>query len=302
MLALTVDPCRVDGLLFSKNKDSMRIPDRFLNCVGFVSHRQDQPKYVGTAFIVGVKGKYGNAYLHVITAKHVAEVIQGRSFLIGMNFKDGEAGWFGSSMKWWYHPTDKSVDAAATVFTPTARMDMDYIPETAFVTDEVIRRYDIGVGDQLSIVGLFTQFHGRKKHIPIVRTGNIAMMPSDKIPADDGESEVYLAETRSIGGLSGSPVFVRHTVRLENLASEDGELQTMSGLGHHHFLGLMRGHWDLPMNLQGYQAEAVNMGISIIVPAKKILEVLYHPELVALRARQDQQISKESLPALDQGA
>jgi hypothetical protein len=30
---------------------------------------------------------------------------------------------------------------------------------------------------------------------------------------------------------------------------------------------------------------AVNMGVSIIVPAKKVLEVLYHPELVEIRRK-----------------
>jgi hypothetical protein len=59
-------------------------------------------------------------------------------------------------------------------------------------------------------------------------------------------------------------------------------------MGGFHFLGLMRGHWDLPLGVQVGQGEAVNMGISIVVPAKKILETLYHPELVALRDKQDQ--------------
>jgi hypothetical protein len=125
------------------------------------------------------------------------------------------------------------------------------------------------------------------------------MMPSDKIPADGGAMEVYLAEGRSIGGLSGSPVFARHTVRIGGLADSQGDPQHISGLGHLHFLGLMHGHWDLPIGVLAEQAEAVNMGISIVVPAKKILEVIYHPELVALREKQDETIQKENLPKSD---
>jgi hypothetical protein len=64
--------------------------------------------------------------------------------------------------------------------------------------------------------------------------------------------------------------------------------QAVFGMGGFRFLGLMRGHWDLPLGVQVGQAEAVNMGISIVVPAKKILETLYHPELVALRDKQDE--------------
>jgi hypothetical protein len=99
--------------------------------------------------------------------------------------------------------------------------------------------------------------------------------------------EVYLAEGRSIGGLSGSPVFVRPTTRIVGLGNEQGP-QAVFGMGGFRFLGLMRGHWDFPLGVQVGQAEAVNMGISIVVPAKKILETLYHPELVALRDKQDE--------------
>src|SRR5579864_2593235 len=274
-------------------EDGMRIPDRFLHCVGFISHDNPYPQYLGTAFIVGIAGKYGNAYLHAVTARHVAECVEGGPFLMGVNFKDGKAGWFSGGPKWWYHPADANVDAAVTIFTPTERFDMEYIPETVFVNDESIRHYNIGVGDEISVIGLFTKFHGMTKHVPIVRTGNIAMMPSDKIPDKKGEEEVYLAEGRSIGGLSGSPVFVRHTVTIGGMASEDGEPQAISGAGRPHFLGLMRGHWDLPVAAHTQQAEAVNMGISIVVPAKKILEVLYHTELVALREKQDEAILRE---------
>jgi hypothetical protein len=219
--------------------------------------------------------------------------------MIGVNFTDDKAGWFSSNFKWWYHPTEPSVDVAVTIFTPTERFDMEYVSEGSFVTDETVEHYGIGVGDEINVVGLFTGFHGLTKHIPIVRTGNIAMMPSDKIPAKNGEIEAYLAEGRSIGGLSGSPVFVRHTLRIGGMATEHGESQYVSGLGRPHFLGLMQGHWDLPIGVQTEQAEAVNMGISIVIPAKKILEVLYHPELVMLREKQDQAILKENLPTQD---
>jgi hypothetical protein len=94
--------------------------------------------------------------------------------------------------------------------------------------------------------------------------------------------EAYLAESRSIGGLSGSPVFVRNTVK-SPVQGPKG-VSNIYALGDGHLLGLMHGHWDLPVSFSSLeQAEAVNMGVSIVVPAKKILEVLHHPELVAMR-------------------
>jgi hypothetical protein len=274
----------------------LRVPDRLVTCVGFISLAGSEPQYIGTTFIVGVAGKWGNAYPHAVTAKHVAEWVDGKPFMIGVNFKDGEMGWFGSNMKWWYHPTESdTVDVAVTVFTPTSRMDVEYLPETIFATDKRIEQYAIGVGDEINVVGLFTEFFGSRKHIPIVRTGNIAMMPSDKLPVNGGEAEVYLVEGRSIGGLSGSPVFVRHTVTMPVIAADTKEPQRVSGVSQLHLLGLMRGHWDLKLGADPAQAEAVNMGIAIVIPAQKILEVLYHPELVALREEQDDRFREANL-------
>ncbi len=148
--------------------------------------------------------------------------------------------------------------------------DIELIPEEIFATDQRIAEFDIGLEDELVIIGLFTRFFGRTILTPIVRTGNIAMMPRDKLPIRNfGEMEAYLAEGRSIGGLSGSPVFVRNTVKMP-AQTADRQLKHLSGLGQAHLLGLVHGHWDLPVSFSTTeQAEAVNMGVSIIVPAKK---------------------------------
>lgn len=271
----------------------LRIPDALLKCVAFISGTDPNPLYIGTAFIVGVAGQYGNAYTHAVTAKHVAVNFEGKGFRLGVNFKDGQAGWLESNLQWWYHPTEAdAVDVAVTPFVASERTDVEYVPEGIFTTDERIQRYHIGVGDEINVIGLFTKFFGSTKHIPIVRTGNIAMMPTDKMPVNDGESEtdVYLVEGRSIGGLSGSPVFVRHTVSMDSIAAKTGEFQRISGVSQLHLLGLIHGHWDVRNGGGNVQAaETVNMGIALVIPAQKILEVLYHPGLVKLREQQDEE-------------
>ena len=72
------------------------------------------------------------------------------------------------------------------------------------------------------------------------------MLPTEKVPAKNfNPMEVYLAEGRSIGGLSGSPVFIRQTVNLM-LKGEDGDDIPFAGLGQLYLLGMMHGHWELP--------------------------------------------------------
>jgi hypothetical protein len=272
----------------------MRIADRLLKTVGFVSRYDPDGQggsYIkpgGTAFVVGVLMDEKHVLAHLVTAKHVAKKIEAVEGVIAMNGKDGEPLFLRTDgQKWFYHPTEEdSVDVAVMPFG-SARFreyDIEPIPETVFVNDKTITEFDIGLGDELFIIGLFTKFYGKTEVIPLVRTGNLAMMPKDKVPVKGfGEMEAYLAEGRSIGGLSGSPVFVRNTVKML-MQTADRKPAYMAGLGGAHLLGLVHGHWDLPVSFSDtQQVEMVNMGVSIIVPAKKILETLYHPELVALR-------------------
>lgn len=111
-----------------------------------------------------------------------------------------------------------------------------------------------------------------------------------------------MVEARSIGGLSGSPAFVRMTILEKKLVTlGDGERREMACTlpGQFFLLGLVHGHWDIhPKDKNesnwigakgGKDDDAVNLGIAVIVPAKKIMETLYHPELVAMRAEWDRE-------------
>jgi len=61
------------------------------------------------------------------------------------------------------------------------------------------------------------------------------------------------------------------------------------------FLGLLHGPWEVPKRaMEGQSAQYTkNMisGMSIIVPAHKILEVINQPELVAMRKNNDEKIA-----------
>jgi hypothetical protein len=284
---------------------NMRVPDQLLKCTGFISHDLSIPKWMGTMFVVGVESELGGGgYLHLVTAKHVAEKIDPGPFVIAMNGKDGRPLWLksGDEWRWWYHPTEADkVDVAVIPFT-TARLpeyDVEWIHESCFVTDDKIKKYGIGIGDELTMVGLFAPYYGLRKFVSVVRTGNVALIPPDPIPIKDfGDMEAYLADVRAIKGFSGSPVLVRNTMNLPPI-EKDGELLHFSGMGSFHLFGLMHGHWPArEETIAGMPAE-VHSGISIIVPAKKILEVLYHPELVEMRKEMDKRETESKYPVAD---
>ncbi len=252
-----------------------------------------EPDYRGTSFIVTVPGTQDNTFAFMVTARHVAERLEGKEFYIRANKRNGTAVALKGlpSNPWWFHPTDrKHVDAAVTFFAPAQlnELDIQHIPFNMFINHATLEVQHIGVGDEVFITGLFTKVTETAKNIPIVRTGTIAMIPGERIPFGDDFIDAYLIEARSIGGLSGSPVFVRQTVALETSSSPiilagrrpDTVLQGVGG--NIYLLGSMIGHWEIPEGFTPSQAEAVNMGIAPVVPASKILEIIFQPELRAI--------------------
>jgi hypothetical protein len=136
-----------------------------------------------------------------------------------------------------------------------------------------LRAKNIGLGDEVFVTGIFGHFVGNGRNHPIVRTGNIAMMPTEPIPTTRGMMDAYLIESRSLGGISGSPVFVRETL----CNPLTGHLRA----GAMQCLGLVHGHWVTP---RGAGQEPLGIGVSIVVPASKIRECFRDPRLQEARA------------------
>ena len=84
------------------------------------------------------------------------------------------------------------------------------------------------------------------------------------------------------------------------LKDDKGDDVPFAGLGQPFLLGLMHGHWELPASFTKTEnAEAVNMGISMIVPIQKIKEILYSPEMIVMRDHLEQELLREYGPVAD---
>jgi hypothetical protein len=282
---------------------NMRVPDEIRQCVVFVGlpeirNGQQIISFKGTAFFVSFPTDVipGAHYLYLVTARHVAVALEGKPFLVRVNTKDGKSELIrGEGVKWWYHPIDSSIDVAVISWLPPQQVEYKSIPVSMFLSEEIIRSKSIGTGDEVFITGLFAHLVGSSRNLPIVRMGNIAMMPGEPVASKElGNIEAYLIEARSIGGLSGSPAFVRET-------------STLGGVGSFWLLGLMHGHWDIPADTKNDQLLTdsdkngqVNMGIAIVIPAKKILEVLNQQLLIENRKKNDENWRRQNTPTLDE--
>src|SRR3989442_2129427 len=231
-------------------------------------------------------------FMYIVTAAHVIRAMRERSVdgnaYVRLNFPDSKVKVSPTPLnEWLTHPTDPTADVAVLPRKPPPGADFLVYPMDRFATEDIISKEGIGLGEEVFVVGLFHEHVGKKKNIPIIRVGNIAAMPEEPVQVKGiGQIEAYLVEARSLGGLSGSPVFVN----LGLVRSEGGHVKFASGTsGIFYLLGLMHGHWDrvVPVGVTSddIQFENVNLGIAIVVPAKKILEVINQPSLAEKEGR-----------------
>lgn len=272
----------------------MQIPDEVRKSVFFILY-QDKAGFnlAGTGFFISTPTEVNpeTSFIYLTTAKHVIVNIQSRSIdqivWLRINTKEGGSVMVSSSLSSWRYSEDTSVDVAVLSWGPDAKI-YDYlsIPVSMAATDEVISSHRIGIGDEVFLTGLFSSHSGKKKNIPIIRTGAIASMPEEPISTPGfGDMHAYLIEARSIGGLSGSPVFV-----FLSTARRIGE-NIQLGASSIHWLGVMHGHWDIPHSVtdtvvfDGVSKQSVNMGIAIVVPVQEVLKILEQTDFVDARNR-----------------
>lgn len=198
----------------------------------------------------------------------------------------------------WYYPEDDAVDVAVTPIAPLETFfDYKHLPIENCVTDEIIKEHGIGIGDELTAVGLFTLRHGSTRNLPIVRQGIIASMPDEPlIDKDSGlPFHAYFAELRSIGGLSGSPVFVF----LDPGRVHDNKFMKVRRA---FLLGLVRGHWryettDAALDYAVDELKEVNAGIANVTPIQEVLKIINGKELTKERRKVEQSMLREDASA-----
>lgn len=287
----------------------MKIPDQVRKCVVFLGYHKDgRTKWCGTGFFLAVclPTRDNRPYSYLVTARHVidkiCEVSSAGEVHLRLNLHSGGSKQISVGLdEWRFHPT-KEVDVAAIPFSEAWFDDMDHLTviPNMVADDAFVKGSALGPGDDVFVTGLFASHHGADRNIPIIRVGNIAAMPEEpmRMRLDSATvitADAYLIESRSIGGLSGSPVFVY-------MAGTNRGLGAYSQI---YLLGLIHGHWDAaePItdgeDLDEELRSSVNMGIAIAVPASAILGTLEHPEFVAHREQLARQLDAEDLPTQD---
>ena len=273
----------------------MLIPEEIRKCVFFLAY--DGPggalRPRATGFFVAIANE--NNTLHWVYAVTAAHCIKraGSDIFIKVNSKEGSARTIKTNQdQWRIHET---ADVALIGFDAEPWMDFKCLKQELFAS-----RSDVGIGDDIFIVGLFSKHAGSTKNIPIARVGNIAALPEEPMKtSDQGNIDAYLIECRSIGGLSGSPVLVvtgpAYRVGESELAWNFSEIKIR-------LLGLIHGHWDTAASNIDVADDAsdtlerINTGIAVVSPATAILDILNSKDFVLSRELDERKFETENVP------
>jgi hypothetical protein len=285
----------------------MRVPDELRKCVAFVGFRMadGSERLAGTSFFLGRPIEGSDQFFgYFVTARHVIDGIRDRGLaeaLIRLNTTTGRSVWGTTKISEWHAHPDPAVDVA--VFRSGVPEGTDHLayPTTSAGTTEVLQREEIDIGSEAVVLGLFAHHFGTDRNIPILRTGNIAAMREERVATRSGLMEAYLVEVRSIGGLSGSPVFAR-TPPMRVTA--DGKLLfNRKPDSAFLLLGLVHGHYDTSAAKVDISAddianasERINVGIAIVVPVERILETLAQPAILMVENQIEDDIRRGLQP------
>jgi hypothetical protein len=257
----------------------------------------------GTGFLLQYRGGF-----HLVTARHVAESLGDVGWATRVNRLDGTCALIeAENVPWVFHP-DHTVDIAICGFmlSRAAGYDFFYVDGDILLLQAAQEASAdwVEVGDICYTVGLWRLLEGKGRNLPIVHTGNIARLAGEEpIPVQSKNQpsgrelvDGYLVEAQTLRGLSGSPVFIRPSLRLsmdarraDPFGAPDEKLELMAYHEQVKLLGLWQAAWDAPsdqiMTAELGRQNTVPVGMGIVVPASKIIEVLESTVMYEKRAR-----------------
>ena len=276
------------------------LSDRELNAVVFIGVDEGGVRrWGGTGFILHHEDA-GRRFHYLITAEHVVRAARDASDdgQVWIRYTSNEGNAKEIKAPGEFHFGSELADGA-DVAAQILHLHDDVTPcvsANRIVTDEVVRSYEVGPGDTTFAVGLYVRMPGSQSISPIVRSGIVAALPLDRYQKLPYSFVPYLVESHSIGGLSGSPVYL--VLREPFIDGKHfGGVLTETFL-----LGLAHGHWDLNVRTGGLDSDEsaghsdgsfhyelgdsiqkINEGIAVVVPGSQILDLLNADDVQAER-------------------
>jgi len=286
----------------------MRVPEEYKRTVAFlfvegvdnVTGNQIK-KPIGTAFFVNLQTQNAASIMYAVTALHIIRGAWGfGTIYLRLNQKDGTTRDYPIDVDDWFE--NKTTDVTVLPFRIPDGADCKFIPSTMLVSNDIAYWGGLGIaeGDEVFYVGMFSEHTGEKRNLPIIRFGNISLMPYEKIhikldpnTINEYPVDAYLVECRSRAGLSGSPVFVHFP------ATRDPGKIAVYHWDDIPLLGLVHGHYktdiqdQIAVTTDDLDSVLVNAGISIVIPAQDIINTLLQDDVLKDRENRQRKLQRD---------
>jgi hypothetical protein len=305
----------------------MQLPDEVRKLVCFVHASGGGKEWLGTGFFVfeplGVPNERGEeqSAIYIVTAKHcVKQYAKDKNgapeppiekIEIRLNTVTGGSEKIDTTLSdWKHHPT---ADVSVYAFAPDRSIyDYLYYPARSWAgpiyggdAGSQAHVPDVGPGTEIFLTGLLVYHPGKTRMMPIIRVGNIAAFPEEPIKLVTGTDHVVLIESRSLGGLSGSPVFVHFPPwRYDEATWTPVKLMPPAvpgNAGPNYLLGVVHGIWPTSGQDPDGIASAepgLNAGITIVTPIHRALDLIDGPDLKPQREALKKHLEEAVMPTM----
>lgn len=267
---------------------AMKIPTEVKQVVAFIYIKTPDGKLKpnGTGFFVGVRHDQDHnlSYVYFVTARHViTDSTQGKLFsniYLRLDKKNGGTQTLelplradGPKQTVYFH-SDPTVDLVVIPALPDEKtLNFKILPDDLITDVGKFNELKISEGSEVFFTGLFTPHVGQQKNYPVVRFGRVALVTDEKVDWGGTLMDLYLIESYSFGGNSGSPVFFY-------LGSDREPGSIILGQPQLFLAGVMMGAFQDVRPIQALQTNTIpvsssNLGIAAVVPSYKLREVLF---------------------------
>jgi hypothetical protein len=275
-------------------------------------------RFGGSGVIVGIPAQPfpASSFIYVVTNWHVA--CQSGNSVIRISTPDGKTHIIDKDpSEWAFFPGRQ--DLAATRLYDLSNLKPSSVDTSLFITDD--EKSDAHAGDDVFMVGRFIDYDGHETNRPALRFGTISMMDAPVRQPTGFQGRSIIVDMHSRTGFSGSPVYVHRpggitvitmdTFDNPNLPKLGGPKRSHRkwGIGNDvqvRLLGILWGQfpelWEIRHQRDENLANAALItdgsyvngfsGMSCVIPATQILELLSHPTLREDRSSWEQKINK----------
>jgi hypothetical protein len=290
-----------------------KIPESILDCVFYLyANESDAKKGIragGTGFLVGVPSKISPSdytFIYGVTNWHVA--VKKKLSVIRLNTVDGRTRTFNFEPKDWVFIPHKD-DVAISPLLRNLHGDKEkvgLIHVDYLAKDQDISECQIGIGDDVFLLGRFINHDGGVTNQPVARFGHISAMPTliPQLTRYTGHS--YLIDMNCRTGFSGSPVLVYRTYTGN---FEETYLTKKPFASKYGFLYLLGIHWgqfpeELEVTYDKNLAKSCQVilpkggwvlgwtGMTCVIPAARILDLLNSERFQQERDKEDLKLYK----------